>query len=291
MSVTYFLGIGAQKSGTTWLAEYLYEHPDVFMSPYKEMRFFDSKWSLRRATSISNFRQWWARRNIDLTKYGPSNFVKSIEESNHIHNLYLLSCLRSSRAYKALINYGSPQKLAAGEITPTYSDLSANAFRDMDKIFPNCKFIFIARNPPDRFASQMKMHQEKKSHPTSTVKALLKNHHYKLRGDYRRTLEELFSVVERERVLVLFYERLFDPATADDCVRRICSHLNISYRPGDISRVADPHQGAEAVILTPEERELIVTHYEPLYNYMRDFDPDGLPTRWESDLKAHRTFG
>lgn len=37
-----FLGIGAQRSGTTWLYECLREHPDVFVSPQKEISFFDT---------------------------------------------------------------------------------------------------------------------------------------------------------------------------------------------------------------------------------------------------------
>ncbi|MFW6275337.1 MAG: hypothetical protein ACOC2M_01735 [bacterium] len=38
-----FLGIGVQKSATTWLAHMLREHPDIFIPPAKEIHFFDSK--------------------------------------------------------------------------------------------------------------------------------------------------------------------------------------------------------------------------------------------------------
>ncbi len=36
-----FIGIGAPKSGTTWLYQCLREHPDIFMGSVKETRFFD----------------------------------------------------------------------------------------------------------------------------------------------------------------------------------------------------------------------------------------------------------
>lgn len=36
-----FIGIGAQKSGTTWLDACLREHPDIFLHPIKEVHFFD----------------------------------------------------------------------------------------------------------------------------------------------------------------------------------------------------------------------------------------------------------
>jgi hypothetical protein len=35
------VGVGAQKAGTTWLFDYLGRHPDVAMSPIKELHYFD----------------------------------------------------------------------------------------------------------------------------------------------------------------------------------------------------------------------------------------------------------
>jgi hypothetical protein len=36
-----FLGIGAQKSGTTWLHDNLARHPQVWLPPVKEIHYFD----------------------------------------------------------------------------------------------------------------------------------------------------------------------------------------------------------------------------------------------------------
>jgi len=43
MTADFFVGIGAAKSGTSWVAEYLREHPDVAMSPIKELHYFDAR--------------------------------------------------------------------------------------------------------------------------------------------------------------------------------------------------------------------------------------------------------
>ena len=40
MSLPTFLTIGAAKSGTTSIYDYLKQHPEIFMSPLKEPRFF-----------------------------------------------------------------------------------------------------------------------------------------------------------------------------------------------------------------------------------------------------------
>ena len=50
-----FLGIGAQKAGTTWLHRNLQCHPDCYFPPgIKEIRFFDARfyWSLRKYSSF-----------------------------------------------------------------------------------------------------------------------------------------------------------------------------------------------------------------------------------------------
>jgi len=37
-----FVGVGAQKSGTSWLAKMLDQHPDLYVSPEKEVNFFSN---------------------------------------------------------------------------------------------------------------------------------------------------------------------------------------------------------------------------------------------------------
>ncbi len=44
MGLPTFVGVGASKSGTTSLARWLEQHPEVFVSPAKEIRFFTLHW-------------------------------------------------------------------------------------------------------------------------------------------------------------------------------------------------------------------------------------------------------
>ena len=37
-----FLGIGAARAGTTWIARNLAQHPDIFIPYKKELHFFDT---------------------------------------------------------------------------------------------------------------------------------------------------------------------------------------------------------------------------------------------------------
>ena len=41
---TFVCGIGAQKAGTTFLADYFSKHPEFMMSDLKELHYFDAKY-------------------------------------------------------------------------------------------------------------------------------------------------------------------------------------------------------------------------------------------------------
>ena len=43
ISMPNFLGIGAQKAGTTWLYENLKQHPEIYLTKQKELHYFDKK--------------------------------------------------------------------------------------------------------------------------------------------------------------------------------------------------------------------------------------------------------
>ena len=76
-----FLGIGAQKSGTTWLHHNLSQHPGVWMPPVKELHYFDhphrtpsvallplAGWQARRARKEIP-RIWYSRREPAILRW------------------------------------------------------------------------------------------------------------------------------------------------------------------------------------------------------------------------------
>jgi hypothetical protein len=57
--------VGAPRSGTTSLYNYLKQHPEVFMSPAKEPHYFVRATTLGRKNCLD---KWGAVQNIELTK-------------------------------------------------------------------------------------------------------------------------------------------------------------------------------------------------------------------------------
>jgi hypothetical protein len=59
-----FLIIGAPRSGTTWIEKNLRKHPDIFISPKKELHFFDLHYDQGIAQYESNFAGWSGQKAI-----------------------------------------------------------------------------------------------------------------------------------------------------------------------------------------------------------------------------------
>src|SRR5690606_19757405 len=90
---------------------------------------------------------------------------------------------------------------AFGEVTPAYALLPEAGFKAILELYPEAKFIFIMRDPVDRYLSQIQFSKTIRkiqgySPATDFVpdfQALkqLSNPAYIRRGDYRRTIETL----------------------------------------------------------------------------------------------------
>jgi hypothetical protein len=72
MTLPNFLGIGVQRGGTTWLFENLRQHPEIFLSPKKEIRFFEENWELGMEWYKAHFDQ--ARGQKAIGEITPSYF-------------------------------------------------------------------------------------------------------------------------------------------------------------------------------------------------------------------------
>jgi len=131
-----FLCIGAQKAGTTWLYRQLRVHPDFWMPPRKEIRYFD-KLGRRRSDSLP--------RTADERD---SRFFETMESL-------------SAQSFFDLEGYGqlfeSKGSLISGDISPGYSALNDEIIVQIVRHFPRLKVIFVARDPVERAWSQLLM--------------------------------------------------------------------------------------------------------------------------------------
>lgn len=135
-----FFIVGAAKSGTTSLYEYLRLHPEVYMAPIKETHHF--------STDIDNtkFRPNYARAlNKDLSK-----FLDSDMEEGIFH-----AFVKDWNEYARLFKNVNEQK-AVGEVTNSYL-YSHEAAKNIIAKFPDARIMMMLRNPVDRAFSHYLM--------------------------------------------------------------------------------------------------------------------------------------
>jgi len=135
-----FFIVGAAKSGTTSLYEYLKQHPEVYMAPIKETHHF--------STDIDNtkFRANYRRSlNKDLSK-----FLESDMEEGMFH-----AFVKDWSEYCKLFKKVNGEK-AIGEVTNSYL-YSHEAAKNIFEKFPQAKIVIMLRNPVDRAFSHYLM--------------------------------------------------------------------------------------------------------------------------------------
>lgn len=212
MALPDFLIAGVPKAGTTALHAALVQHPDLFLPSRKEPKFFLTD-------------------GPPPTTGGPGD-VQTYQE--HVW--------RRDR-YEALFA-PAPAHARLGEATPFYL-YDHGAHERIAKLLPQARLILLLRDPVDRAHSNWThlwnaglepepdfvtaCHAE----PARRAAGWADFWHYINLGRYGEQLAHLYTLIDRERVLVLRYRDLKDePAATLD---RVCEFLGV--RTGFVHQV------------------------------------------------------
>ncbi|MDJ0705405.1 MAG: sulfotransferase [Leptolyngbyaceae cyanobacterium MO_188.B28] len=179
-----FLVIGAAKAGTTAIFHYLKEHPQIYMSPHKEPRFF-------------------ALMGEPLNFQGPGDLTR-------------FKFVTDMEAYRELFE-GVSTEIAIGEVSPWYLYRPKVAER-IKQHLPNAKLIAILRDPVERAYSNFLHASQEGLEPLSDFseamlaepERILNNWsprwHYKQKGFYYVQLKRYFDQFDHSQIKVYLYD-------------------------------------------------------------------------------------
>ena len=257
-----FLIIGAQKSGTTWLASMLRQHEDVYM-PDRELHFFDKDFNFSKGLGWykSHFSEAAGERAVG-EKTPDYLWANGIGGEGHLKNIH------------------------------------QNIFESL----PNVKLIIALRNPSQRAVSATKhLISTGRISPIHTVDDLLVGK-YSTRieqygviemGRYFTHVKTYLERFGREKILVV----VFEEDVVDDPIgglATVCTHLGID-KSHKFQRV---NESVNA--FRHSKLHLIVKHYAPVFSPVTrvlnkvlpsaNYTPkretmDKLHARFESDTK------
>jgi hypothetical protein len=189
MRLPNFIVGGALKTGTTSLNYYLDQHPDVYMSPLKEPRYF---------------------------AYDPA-------DPTHANGQGLHFPVKTLEQYAALFD-GAKKEKAIGEVSPHYI-ISPVAPRRIKEAIPDVKLIFSLRNPIKRAYSvywqMVRLGQEDRP----VEEALTEAEHRVRNGRYYSLLRNWYDVFDPARIKVILFEDLAKDALG--VFQDICRYLAV----------------------------------------------------------------
>ncbi len=205
-----FIGIGAQKAGTTWLHHNLQAHPGIWMPKEKELHYFDEKIKqegglLRRLRGDRPLDKRWRRQAKSRLRRMPKGpFAQDLG-----WDLRYFLGTPGDGWYASLFEPGGGK--VTGEATPDYAILGKDEVAHVYEIMPDAKIIFIMRSPLERPWSAMDMRSRIRGESIEEIKDRKFYRRFDARGSrlrtvYSRTLENWGSFYPEEQIFVGFLE-------------------------------------------------------------------------------------
>jgi Sulfotransferase family len=195
-----FIIIGAMKAGTTSLADYLRDHPDVYLPKMKELNFFVDQVTDPEDIRVHNWHrgvEWYARQFRDGT--------------------------------------GTRMR---GEASPNYTKMKAvpGTAARMASIIPEARLIYLVRDPVERIASHHRHLVAAGRERRPLGEAVATSPRYLDPSMYAKQVAEYRNYFPSDRILVVVAEHLW--ARRDETFRSIMEFLGLEFDRQDEDALA-----------------------------------------------------
>jgi len=265
----FILGVGAQRTGTSWLYHYLSSRPCVYMSEIKEIHYFNGLWNeTHRLHAFNSFSS--ALKRVTGGVYPPGLPMPPVGPPVQALVDRLAMFDGGDQAY---IDYFcrrvAPHHTHFGEITPAYSLLPVESFRHIRSLFANIRVIFFMRDPVHRIVSAMQQTTNQ------ALLAVLRNPIMVERTRYDVTINNLRAVFPPECLFFGFYETLF----CDASIRSLCEFLGLPFKPGEYGQIINAGV-RQPVSLTSDQIDAGRSVFADTYAFCRREFGDAVPASW-----------
>lgn len=196
-----FLGIGAQKSGTSWLAYMIGQHPSVCMAIEKEVDYFSSE------TNYSLGLDWYQSQ---------FKFTENV----------------------TAVGEYSPNYFWSGKLSDSANSNACQIPHRVHSCNPQMKLILTLRNPVDRAISAYYHHIRKgRLSANVDIRNVLEMFGIQSMGFYASHLTSWLEYFSMDDFLILVYEEDLKENCQTETLERVFQHIevDVSFRPKDIA--------------------------------------------------------
>lgn len=255
-----FLGVGPEKTGTTWINDQLAAHPQVWTHPAGEMCYFWEDWDSPGQTALRRFRDVGGWRHKHYRHYALRVAKRIVTRPSHLfgadgrlgRDLSYLFGRHDDEWY--LGQFPAGQARLTGEISPQYFFLPDDQIAHIARLLPQCRIMVSLRDPVDWVWSFARM--------------VMKNGEFGRYGTIENFVAHRFDAnsfsgsIERwqkhfgtDRVKVLIYDTLRDDPWA--YYTEICGFLGIEPDPARRALVSQRVNPGQSAPIEPEHAALI----------------------------------
>lgn len=182
-----FIGIGAQRCGSTTLAKVLNQHPKICMSQPKEIRYFN-------------------KRNPYIKHSLNKNYFKDL----NWYQKHFLHCKRNH---------------LKGEFSVPYL-WDTKAPERIHDLFPKTKLIVVLRDPCDRAYSQYLFYKYYFKKETRDFKTAIREEpEYIERGLYYKQLKRYLNYFSKKQIFTLLFDEFINKPALE--LKRLFAFLNV----------------------------------------------------------------
>jgi len=239
-----FLGIGAQKAGTTWLWSMLRAHPQIWMPPKKELHYFDRSPAYPSPNLLATDRVLvrllsLAPHDCDFRQRCFAHLRYALTQRDWLRlrwNLRYYFGHYGDEWYLSLFAAGAGR--VRGEITPAYAILDPADVARVHRLLPRAKIIFLLRDPIERAWSQIRFEWTRGRFTAiddlASIREFIDAPFQTLRSDYLRTLGIWEAQFPREQMFIGFFDDI--AARPSELLTRVLSFLGVESDGGGVRK-------------------------------------------------------
>ena len=258
-----FLGIGAQKAGTSWLMGQLKQHPDFTMSPVgKEVHFFDVVHGMKpRDPRIKLIKSRISKKLEDIRSRPYTK--KRMLRASWLERLADENYAFTEGWYRDLFS-NRPSGKKSGEITPNYSALPEEGILHIKEMMPDVPVIYIIRDPYDRGVSSLRMMGGRRG---KNPELTLGDEGYWARGDYNSNVTRWDKHFGGNILYIPFGDIRTKP---DSVIKKVEAHVGLSSFTGyaRLDRQVNSSASNEFLV-TDSMKELIRHRVQNQYDFIK----------------------
>jgi hypothetical protein len=280
----HFIGVGPEKTGTTWIHTHLKAHPNVILPPLKELRYF------------------WERANFPNEKFIDRLILKDNWHKNQYRDYFRHFLKRYSRNPARLFTHSKrlawdcrylftehddnwylgcfdrKDGFVCGEISPQYFFLGDGEIKHIHELLPDVQIVISLRKPIDWFCSLLRMHAPQciKEHDEGALDDLLSR--YSSSCSFSKALRRWKRYFSEDQLLVVFYDEL--SSSPWQFYSRICGFLRIEPDPARLPELAKRVNEGNDLKLPRDFREKIKRGWREDIEELSSILPT-MPSNWK----------